>query len=195
VANCRGAASRKEVGAARSRSHRPVATRGPPPTQQSNLISLSISTVSRSRRWRHRWRDPQTARPARRRRPGGGGVRWAAGEEFDTSPKRIKTPACAARGAVLVCSVCVSLSLSPLIISSAIPFALPSPRGRHSSFFIHPSAAPGATGQQLSTLIRRAREKTAGWERTRRRSPRSAARRLPIHWGATTGRGLPAMVQ
>jgi hypothetical protein len=40
-------------------------------------------------------------------------VRWAAGEEFDTSPKRIKTPACAARGAVLVCSVCVSLSLSP----------------------------------------------------------------------------------
>jgi hypothetical protein len=113
VANCRGAASRKEVGAARSRSHRPVATRGPPPTQQSNLISLSISTVSRSRRWRHRWRDPQTARPARRRRPGGGGVRWAAGEEFDTSPKRIKTPACAARGAVLVCSVCVSLSLSP----------------------------------------------------------------------------------
>jgi hypothetical protein len=72
---------------------------------------------------------------------------------FDTSPKRI--PACAARGAVLVCSACVSL-----IISSANPFALPSPRGRHSSFFIHPSAAPGATGQQLST--HHAREKTAG---------------------------------
>lgn len=83
-------------------------------------------------------------------------MRWAAGEEFDTSPKRIKTPACAVRAAMLVCCACACacpapVSLSPLIISSAIPFhpplrSLSSPRGRH----LYPSLGCSRGGSALS---------------------------------------------
>ena len=113
----------------------------------------------------------------------GGGMRWAAGEEFDTSPKRIKTPACAVRGAVL------SLPPSPshhFFSEPRRPFHPPSLlSARAPSLSI--SAAPGAgqlvRGEQVG-------RKPSG-RRRRRRRPRSAAPRLPVQGATRLAAGRP----